>query len=50
MKSLHVLDPCFTHIPIDQNIKPDGVGFDKSAIVRPVVHLVVFGKPGKTSK
>lgn len=35
----------YTHISIDQNIKPNSIGFDQSAVVRPILHLIIFGKP-----
>lgn len=33
-----------THISIDKNIKPYGVGFDQGPVIRPVLHFIVFGK------
>lgn len=40
----------YTHISIDQNIKPNSIGFDQSAVVRPILHLIVFRKPAQTDK
>lgn len=40
----------YTHISIDQNIKPNSIGFNQSAVVRPILHLIVFGKPVQTYK
>lgn len=39
-----------THISIDKNIKPDRIGFDQSAVVCPILHFIVFGKPVNTHK
>ena len=33
-----------THISIDKNIKPYGVGFDQGTVICPVLHFIVFGK------
>lgn len=35
-----------TYVSIDEDVEADGVGFDQRAVVRPVLRLVVLGKPG----
>lgn len=34
-----------THVSVDEDVEADGVGFDQRAVVRPVLRLVVLGKP-----
>lgn len=38
----------YTHVSIDKDIKPNSIGFDQSAVVCPVLHFIVFGKPVKS--
>lgn len=39
-----------THISVDEHVEPDGVGFDQGAVVCPVLHLIILGKPVKCDK